>query len=153
MSTRKATTIKSSRTVAKAETKTAAKPEVMQQMSDAVEQIRDMSRQTMLAGLGAVARARRTRQEALAALVEEGLRAEPGFKQAVQELKSKLQPPAESKFDFSRFKFDLGSFDRAALQQRWEKGMADSLHRIGLTTRKEVQALARKVDKLAESIG
>jgi len=53
------------------------------------------------------------------------------------------------KLDLAKFKVDAKAFDRAAIRERFEQRMTESLHRIGLPTRKEVQALARKVDKLA----
>ena len=39
---------------------------------------------------------------------------------------------------------------RAAIEARLSQGLGSTLHRFGLPTRKEVDALAKKVDKLAQ---
>lgn len=95
--------------------------------------------------------------------IAEGWRLEPQLKKVVDDFLARLKPKAMPKLDLERFKMgklDLSkfrieakAFDRAAMRQRFEQHMADSLHRLGLPTHKEVQALARKVEQLAEQQG
>lgn len=159
MTAKKAKTAKTRRAPAKvvqkhvphAEAKAEVKGDVKQRISQAIEQMRETSRERMLAGLGAIARIGKQREERLAELVEEGKRVEPKVKKAFKELIEKLQPKTDMKFDLSKLKIDRSKFDRAAIQQRLQTGVTNSYHRLGLPTRKEVQALARKVDKLAEA--
>lgn len=138
------------------------KTDVKKEVSAVIDKARASSRNVLLAGLGAVAMARKAREERLNDLIAEGKRFEPKFKKAVEELKAKLQPKEGTKFDLSKFKldgkkFDLSQFkvdgkkfDRAAIEARVNEGLGNTLHRLGLPTRKEVDALAKKVDKLAE---
>lgn len=129
--------------------------DVRKQVSDAVRRARDDASNRMHAGIGLISRLRRQGDERFAELVAEGKRVQPRFDKAIDELKSKLRPDPKAAGawrrlapDLSSFKLDTGRFSRKAIEQSFEARMADSLHRIGLPTRKEVQALARKVDKL-----
>lgn len=137
---------------AEPETKAAAKTDLKQQVDSAIERIREQSRRNMLAGLGLMARMRQQREERMAELVEAGKRFEPKFKGTIEELKAKLQPSGDlkDKLDLSKFKVDAKAFDREAIKSRFDERMTEALHRFGLPTRKEVDELARKVDKLAE---
>lgn len=147
------------RAPAKAQAKAAAKPaatEVKKQISEAVESARETSKRRMLAGMGLVARLRKQRKERFAELVAEGKRVQPKVDKAIEDLKKKLRPEFSAKTDLSKFKPDLSKFkidtsgfNRKAIAEKFEARMTESLHRIGLPTRKEVQSLARKVDKLA----
>jgi poly(hydroxyalkanoate) granule-associated protein len=166
---RKTTSRPARRAPVKVEARVAAKPAAKpaakvaaatgaarQRVSEALEKVRETSRKNMLAGLGLISRARKSRDERLAELVEEGKRFQPKVEKAFGELKEKLQPGFVRKIDWSRFKvqmpklkIDTSRFDRKAIEEKLETRMADSIHRLGLPTRKEVQALARKVDRLA----
>ena len=147
------------RAPAKAQAKAAAKPaatEVKKQISEAVESARETSKRRMLAGMGLVARLRKQREERFAELVAEGKRVQPKVDKAIEDLKKRLRPEFSAKADLSKFKPDLSKFkldtsgfNRKAIAEKFEARMTESLHRIGLPTRKEVQSLARKVDKLA----
>lgn len=133
-----------------------------QHLDVAVEEARETSRENMLAGIGLIARLRKQREEQMAELVAEGKRFEPKVKQAIEELKAKVQPSEElkakfqpseelkAKLDFSKFKLDTSKFDRDAIKARLDQGKTEALHRLGLATRKEVEVLARKVNKLAK---
>lgn len=148
--------------VAKAHKTESTKSDVKEQLNEVVEKARTSSRNVLLAGLGAVAMARKAREDRLNDLIAEGKRFEPKFKQAIDDVKAKLQPKEGAKFDLSKFKldakkFDLGQFklggkklDRAAIEARVSERLGEAMHRLGLPTRKEVDALAKKVDKLAE---
>lgn len=148
--------------VAKAKSTETAKTAVKEQLNEVVEKARTSSRNVLLAGLGAVAKARQAREERLNDLIAEGKRFEPKFKQAIEDMKAKLQPKEGAKFDLSKFKLDgkkfdfsqfkLGGkkFDRAAIEARVSERLGETLHRLGLPTRKEVDELTKKVDKLAE---
>lgn len=161
MSRKKVTTSKVRRAAAKVEHKVAPKAKAMaeastgvrQQIAESIDEMREKSRQNLLAGVGLIARARDVGKVRFAELVEEGRRNEPKVKKAFRAFMEKLQPKTELKFDLSKLKIDTAKFDRAAIQHRLEKGMTDSYHRMGLPTRKEVQTLARRVDKLAEMQG
>ncbi|HRD85683.1 MAG TPA: phasin family protein [Rubrivivax sp.] len=158
------------RVPAKAQAKAVAKPaatevrkqiseaatDVKKQISEAVESAREISKRRMLAGMGLVARLRKQREERFAELVAEGKRVQPKVDKAIEDLKKKLRPEFSTKTDLSKFKPDLSKFkldtsgfNRKAIAEKFEARMTESLHRIGLPTRKEVQSLARKVDKLA----
>ena len=151
------------RAPAKAQAKAAAKPaatevkkqiseaatDVRKQISEAVESARETSKRRMLAGMGLVARLRKQRKERFAELVAEGKRVQPKVDKAIEDLKKKLRPEFSAKPDLSKFKIDTSGFNRKAIAEKFEARMTESLHRIGLPTRKEVQSLARKVDKLA----
>ena len=161
--TPRSTTTKAPRAVrrvpAKAQAKAAAKPaatEVKKQISEAVESARETSKRRILAGMGLVARLRKQREERFAELVAEGKRVQPKVDKAIEDLKKRLRPEFSAKADLSKFKPDLSKFkldtsgfNRKAIAEKFEARMTESLHRIGLPTRKEVQSLARKVDKLA----
>lgn len=148
--------------VAKAQKTEQAKTDVRAQLNEAIEKARASSHEMLLVGLGAVAKARKAREERRNDLIAEGKRLEPKFKQAIEDIKAKLQPKDGAKFDMSKFKLDgkkfdfsqfkLGGkkFDRAAVEARVSEGLGNTLHRLGLPTRKEVDALSKKVDKLAE---
>jgi poly(hydroxyalkanoate) granule-associated protein len=153
MAARKTTTKPAAHDVADFEAKPAKKAEkagIKAQITNAIEQSREESRERMLAGLGLIARARQQREERMAELVEEGKRFEPKVKQAIEDLKTKLQPKDGVKFDLKKLKLDGKAFDREAMKSRFEERMTEALHRLGLPTRKEVDALSKKVEKLAE---
>jgi len=120
---------------------------IKDKLNAAVEEVRESSRENMLAGLGLISRLRQQRAERMAELVEEGKRFEPEVKQAFEDLKAKLQVNVDLK---EKFKFDRKSFDRDAIKARVEEGMTGALHRMGLATRKEVDVLAKRVNKLAD---
>lgn len=142
-----------------ARAKATAKPattDVRRQMSDAFQSARETTNDRMRAGFRLISRMRKEGDKRLAELVAEGKRMQPKVDRAIEDLKKKLRPDFTRKIDWSRYKPDLSKFkvdtsrfSRKAIEARIEAQMTDSLHRIGLPTRKEVQALARKVDKLA----
>jgi poly(hydroxyalkanoate) granule-associated protein len=158
----KRVTTRAAKPAAKASKAETLTTEVKEQVGAVVDKARTSSRNVLLAGLGAVAMARKAREQRMNDLVAEGKRFEPKFKKAVDELKAKMQPKEGAKFDlskfkldgkkfdFSQFKVDSKKFDRAAIEARVNEGLGNTLHRLGLPTRKEVDALAKKVDKLAE---
>lgn len=147
---------------AKAHKTEQTKTDVKEQFNEAIAKARASSHEMLLVGLGAVAKARKAREERRDDLIAEGKRLEPKFKQAIEDIKAKLQPKDGAKFDlskfkldgkkfdFSQFKFDGKKIDRSALNARVSEGLGNTLHRLGLPTRKEVDALAKKVEKLAE---
>ncbi|HPP82570.1 MAG TPA: phasin family protein [Rubrivivax sp.] len=128
------------------------KQKVTAAVEEAVESVRESSRENLLAGLGMIARVRQQRDERKAELVEEGKRFEPEVKQAFEDLKAKLKIDGDlkGKFDLKKLKFDTKGFDREALKTRIDDGMANTLRRMGLATRKEVDVLARDVARLTE---
>ena len=169
--TRRSAVTVASRPKAKARATTDTRS-LKQHLNAAVEEARETSRENMLAGIGLIARLRKQREERMAELVAEGKRFEHKVKQAIEDLKARVQPSEElkarfklsdelkariqpseelkAKFDLSKFKLDAGKFDRDAINARLEQGKTDALHRLGLATRKEVEVLARKVNKLSK---
>ena len=144
---------------AKDEAKRAAKPavtEVKKQITEALENARETTKSRMLAGMGLIARMRKQREERFAELVAEGKRVQPKIDQEIEDLKKRLRPDFNGKADLAKFKpdlaklkLDISGFNRKAIGEKLEARVTESLHRIGLPTRKEVQSLARKVEKLA----
>ena len=158
MSTKKTPIAKrAAKPVATAHKTKPTKTDVKEQVNEAIAKARASSHEMLLVGLGAVAKARKVREERRKDLIAEGKRLEPKFMQAIDDIKAKLQPTDSSKFkldakkfDFSQFKLEGKRFDRAAIEARLSQGLGSTLHRFGLPTRKEVDALAKKVDKLAQ---
>lgn len=141
---------------ARATATSSAATDVRKQITDAFRSARASTNERMQAGIGLISRMRKEGDERLAELVAEGKRVQPKVDRAIEKLKRKLRPDFtrtiewnQYKPDLSTFKVDTSRFGRKAIAARIEAQMTDSLHRIGLPTRKEVQALARKVDKLA----
>jgi poly(hydroxyalkanoate) granule-associated protein len=143
----------------KVQAKAAARPaatDFRRQISDAFDSAREATNERMQAGLGLISRMRKESDERFAKLVAEGKRVQPKVDKAIENLKKKIRTDFRRKIDWSQYKPDLSKFEvdtsrfsRKAIEARFEARMTDSLHLIGLPTRKEVQALARKVDKLA----
>lgn len=163
MSTKKTPIAKrAAKPVATAHKTKPTKTGVKEQVNEAIAKARASSHEMLLVGLGAVAKARKVREERRKDLIAEGKRLEPKFMQAIDDIKAKLQPTDSAKFDLSKFKLDAKKFDfsqfklegkrfdRAAIEARLSQGLGSTLHRFGLPTRKEVDALAKKVDKLAQ---
>jgi hypothetical protein len=118
------------------------------QWADAFAKARDAYRTSLKTVTRAIEKARQAQEQRFESLVAEGRRVEPKVAKAFDELKTKLQPKP-IRLDFAALKVDPKQFEPKAIRARLDEGMTRSLHRIGLPTRKEVQALARKVDKLA----
>lgn len=148
--------------VVKAQKTEQPKTDVKEQFNEAIAKARASSHEMLLVGLGAVAKAQKARDERRSELIAEGKRMEPKFKQAIEHIKAKLQPKDGAKFDLAKFKLDGKKFDfsrfkpegqkldRAAVEARVSESLSNTLHRLGLPTRKEVDVLSKKVDKLAE---
>ncbi len=145
------TVVEDTKAKSKSKAKAGAIDEIKGKLNAAVEGARETSRENMLAGLGLIARIRQQRNERMAELVEEGKRFEPEVKQAIEDLKAKIQIKGElkEKLDLGRFKLDAKRFDRDAIKARLDDGMTTALHRIGLATRKDVDTLSKKVAKLS----
>lgn len=157
--TPRSTTRRTRRAPVRPHTRATAKPagsDVRKQISEAFQTARETANERMLAGFGLITSMRKEGDKRFNELVAEGKRVQPKIDKAIEGLKKKLRPGFSRKIewsqykpDLSKFKVDPSRFSRKAIEARIEAQMTDSLHRIGLPTRKEVQALARKVDKLA----
>jgi poly(hydroxyalkanoate) granule-associated protein len=128
----------------KAKKATAGKVEVKRDLEQGIDRVKEQSHNLLLAGVGAIARAQRQREERLAELVAEGRKIEPRILNAIESFKARLPKPADFNFG-ARARFDGSKIQSFFAQRRTE-----TLSRLGLPTRKDVEALSRKVDKLLE---
>lgn len=134
------------------ETATEAKDKIKAKFQEVVEQAKERSRDNRLIVLGAIANSRKAKDERKASLLEAGRAYEPEFEQKIEELKSKFKRDDDKKFSFSLSKKDKKA-DKAEptkFQTMLNERMAQSFDRLGLPTRKDFDALSKKVDKLIE---
>jgi hypothetical protein len=102
-----------------------------------------------------IANSRKAKDERKASLLEAGRAYEPEFDQKIEELKSKFKRDDDKKFSFSLSKKDKKA-DKAEkaeptkFQTMLNERMSKSFDRLGLPTRKDFDALSKKVDKLIE---
>ena len=137
------------------ETATEAKDKIKAKFQEVVEQAKERSRDNRLIVLGAIANSRKAKDERKASLLEAGRAYEPEFEQKIEELKSKFKRDDDKKFSFSLSKKDKkgDKADKAEptkFQTMLNERMAQSFDRLGLPTRKDFDALSKKVDKLIE---
>lgn len=137
------------------ETATEAKDKIKAKFQDVVEQAKERSRDNRLIVLGAIANSRKAKEERKTSLLEAGRAYEPEFEQKIEDLKSKFKRDDDKKFSFSLSKKDKkgAKGDKAEpskLQTMLNERMAQSFDRLGLPTRKDFDALSKKVDKLIE---
>lgn len=139
-----------------AETVAEAKTDIKAKFQDAVEQAKARSRDNRLIVLGAIANSRKAKDERKASLLEAGRAYEPEFEQKIEELKSKFKRDDGKKFSFKLSKKDKNGAkdgDKAEpskFQTMLNERMAQSFDRLGLPSRKDFEALSKKVDKLIE---
>lgn len=137
------------------ETATEAKSDIKAKFQDVVEQAKARSRDNRLSVLGMIANSRKAKDERKASLLEAGRAYEPEFDQKIEELKSKFKRDDDKKFSFSLSKKDKKA-DKAEkaeptkFQTMLNERMSKSFDRLGLPTRKDFDALSKKVDKLIE---
>lgn len=136
----------------KAEAKTDVKADIKAKFEEVIEQAKAKSQDNRLAMLGLIANARKARDDRRADLIEAGRAYEPELQAKMDELKSKFKLP-----EGKGFKFELGSLGKKAdkgqpskLQTVLNERLAESFARMGLPTRKDFDALNKKVDKLIE---
>ena len=137
------------------ETATEAKDKIKAKFQEVVEQAKERSRDNRLVVLGVIANSRKAKDERKASLLEAGRAYEPEFEQKMEELKSKFKRDDDKKFSFSLPKKDKkgAKADKAEptkFQTMLNERMAQSFDRLGLPTRKDFDALSKKVDKLIE---
>ena len=140
------------------ETTTEAKSDIKAKFQDAIEQAKARSRDNRLVVLGAIANSRKAKDERKASLLEAGRAYEPEFEQKMEELKSKFKRDEDKKFSFSLSKKDKKAdktekaekAEPSKFQTMLNERMSKSFDRLGLPTRKDFDALSKKVDKLIE---
>lgn len=120
-----------------AETVAEAKTDIKAKFQDAVEQAKARSRDNRLIVLGAIANSRKAKDERKASLLEAGRAYEPELQAKIEELKSK-------------FKIGEGkdAKDEDGEPSKLQERMASGFESLGLATRKDLNELSKKVDKL-----
>lgn len=133
------------RSVAKVEeaatdVKTDITAEIKAKFDDVVENAKSRSQESRLMMLGLIANASKAREERKASLIEAGRAYQPELQARIDELKSK--------FNFGDG--NKGSKADKAEPSKLQARLASGFERLGLPTRKDFDALSRKVDKLIE---
>lgn len=113
------------------------KAEIKAKFDEVVEQAKTRSQENRLMMLGLIANARKARDERKANLIEAGRAYEPELQAKIDELKSKfkISEGKDAKEDKA---------EPSKLQER----VASGFERLGLATRKDLNELSKKVDKL-----
>jgi poly(hydroxyalkanoate) granule-associated protein len=102
--------------------------------------IRDSAHQIWLAGLGALSLAEDESGKLFKALVKRGKDFEQTTKNRVDDLKSKLDVR----------KATADTIDR--IGDTLDEGVTDMLHRLGLPTKKEIDGLTKRVERLTKAL-
>lgn len=135
------------------ETATEAKDRIKAKFQDAIEQAKARSSDNRLMMLGMIANSRKAKDERKASLLEAGRAYEPEFEEKIEELKAKFKFDGAKKFELPALgkKADNGSkAEPSKFETMINERMAQSFDRLGLPSRKDFDALSRKVDKLIE---
>ena len=128
---------------------TEAKSDIKAKFQDAIEQAKTRSRDNRLSVLGMIANSRKAKDERKANLIEAGRAYEPEMEEKIAELKSKFKLDDDKKFSFNLSKKDKKA-EPTKFQAMLNERMSKSFDRLGLTTRKDFDALSKKIDKLIE---
>jgi poly(hydroxyalkanoate) granule-associated protein len=113
--------------------------------NDFAQTVRESAHQIWLAGLGAFAKTQ-----------EEGVRMFEGLVQEGRTVEARTRKVAESKM--TQMSASVGKATKQAtatwdkLEQVFEDRVARALHRLGVPTNKDIQALAKRVETLNESV-
>ena len=102
--------------------------------------IRDSAHQIWLAGLGALSLAEDETGKLFKTLVKRGTVFEKETKGRLDDIKAKL--------DMRKTAAD--TVDK--ITDTFDEGMTDVLHRLGLPTKKEIDGLAKRVDRLTKTL-
>ena len=131
---------------------TEAKSDIKAKFQDAIEQAKTRSRDNRLSVLGMIANSRKAKDERKANLIEAGRAYEPEMEEKIAELKSKFKLDDDKKFSFNLSKKDKKGekAEPTKFQTMLNERMSKSFDRLGLTTRKDFDALSKKIDKLIE---
>ena len=115
------------------------KADIKAKFEEVVEQAKTRSQENRLMMLGLIANARKARDERKASLIEAGRAFEPELQAKIDELKSK-------------FKIGEGkdAKDEDGEPSKLQERMASGFESLGLATRKDLNELSKKVDKLIE---
>jgi hypothetical protein len=113
------------------------KADIKAKFEEVVEQAKTRSQENRLMMLGLIANARKARDERKASLIEAGRAFEPELQAKIDELKSK-------------FKIGEGkdAKDEDGEPSKLQERMASGFESLGLATRKDLNELSKKVDKL-----
>jgi poly(hydroxyalkanoate) granule-associated protein len=113
--------------------------------NDFAQTVRESAHQIWLAGLGAFAKTQ-----------EEGVRMFEGLVKEGRTVEARTRKLAESKM--TQMSASVGKATKQAtatwdkLEQVFEDRVARALHRLGVPTNKDIQALAKRVETLNESV-
>lgn len=115
------------------------KADIKAKFEEVVEQAKTRSQENRLMMLGLIANARKARDERKASLIEAGRAFEPELQAKIDELKSK-------------FKIGEGkdAKDEDGEPSKLQERMASGFESLGLATRKDLNELSKKVDKLID---
>lgn len=138
------TAAKKTTKTAKARKTVAAKGFRAEQVQEMVEKLKTSSHDVMLAGLGALARARagegRKSVDDFATLVAEGRKLEPKLKSAMKKAWNEVKDKSAN--------FKAPKFDGGKLQGVFEERVSAAVSRLGLPAHDDFAELNRKLDRL-----
>jgi poly(hydroxyalkanoate) granule-associated protein len=126
--------------------KTASRQKTATPSSEPLAQaVVDSAQKIWLAGLGAFARARNEGQGMFDALVEQGKGLRSRAREAADQALTAARAQADATFGQAQ-----GQWDK--LEQVFEDRVSRSLNRLGVMTSRDVEALARQVEELNETV-
>jgi poly(hydroxyalkanoate) granule-associated protein len=111
--------------------------------------VRESAQQIWLAGLGAFAKTQQEGMKVFDALVSEGKSLESRTRQFASSKVSEMMSPMTTSVERAANKA-TATWDR--LEQVFEDRVARALHRLGVPTNAEINALAKRVEVLTESV-
>jgi poly(hydroxyalkanoate) granule-associated protein len=111
--------------------------------------VRESAQQIWLAGLGAFAKTQQEGMKVFDALVNEGKSLESRTRQFASSKVSEMMSPMTTSVERAANKA-TATWDR--LEQVFEDRVARALHRLGVPTNAEINALAKRVEVLTESV-
>lgn len=112
--------------------------------SGQIPMIRDSAHQIWLAGLGALSLAEDESGKLFRTLVKRGKVFEASSKERMEEVKDEL-----------RAKLDVRKATDAAIDKigdTFDDGITEVLHRLGLPTKREIDGLAKRVERLTKTL-
>lgn len=105
-----------------------------------VPMIRESAHQIWLAGLGALSLAEDESGKLFRALVKRGKSFEETTKDRLDDVKAKLDVRKAADIAIEK------------MGDTWDEGVSDVLHRLGLPTKKEIDGLSKRVERLTKTL-
>lgn len=113
--------------------------------------IRSSAHQIWLAGLGALSVAEDESGKLFKTLVKRGKSFELTAKDRVDEMRGKL----DQQFDEMKERFDVRKAASATMDRMgdgFDESMTQMLHRLGLPTKREIEGLSKRVERLTKTL-